>query len=209
MGRKVEISISYKILTMKNIALFASGSGSNAENIIKYFENHPEVRVDSVWSNKKTAFVLQRALNLGIESHYFTRFEFIETNKLLKELQKRQIDLIILAGFLWLVPPEFVEGFTIINIHPALLPSYGGKGMYGSFVHEAVLKNMEKESGITIHLVNKEYDKGDHLLQVRCPVFPGDSVDTLAARIHELEYKYFPVAIEDYLCPKTLQKIRY
>lgn len=188
---------------MKNIALFASGSGSNAENIIKYFENHPNIRVDSVWSNKKAAFVLQRALNLGVESHYFTRTEFIETDFLLKELQKRKIEMIVLAGFLWLVPPEFVEAFTIINIHPALLPSYGGKGMYGSFVHEAVLLSKEKESGITIHLVNKDYDKGDHLVQVRCPVLPDDSVDTLAARIHELEYKYFPKAIEEYLFPIT------
>jgi phosphoribosylglycinamide formyltransferase-1 len=190
---------------MKNIALFASGAGSNAENIIKYFKNHPEVRVDSVWSNKKTAFALQRALNLGVESHHFTRFEFIETNFLLKELQKRKIDLIVLAGFLWLVTPEFVEKFKIINIHPALLPAHGGKGMYGSFVHEAVLKNQEKESGITIHLVDKEYDKGAHLLQVKCPVFSTDSVETLAARIHELEYIYFPIAIEEYLCPKTPQ----
>ena len=188
---------------MKNIALFASGSGSNAENIIKYFENHPNIRVDSVWSNKKGAFVLQRALNLGVESHYFTRNEFIETDFLLKELQKRKIEMIVLAGFLWLVPPEFVETFTIINIHPALLPLYGGKGMYGSFVHEAVLQSKEKESGITIHLVNKDYDKGDHLVQVRCPVLPDDSVDTLSTRIHELEYKYFPKAIEEYLCPKT------
>ncbi len=188
---------------MKNIALFASGSGSNAENIIKYFENHPEIRVDSVWSNKSSAFVLQRALNLGVESHYFTRHEFIETDKLLNELQKRKIELIVLAGFLWLVPPEFVKVFPIINIHPALLPAYGGKGMYGSFVHEAVLQNKEEESGITIHMIDKEYDKGANLLQARCPVFPDDSVDTLAARIHELEYEYFPKAIEDYLCPKT------
>ncbi len=188
---------------MKNIALFASGSGSNAENIIKYFENHPNVRVDSVWSNKSGAFVLQRALNLGVESHYFTRKEFYETDKLMNELQKRKIELIVLAGFLLLVPPKFIEAFHIINIHPALLPSYGGKGMYGSFVHEAVLLNKEKESGITIHLVDKEYDKGANLLQARCPVFPDDSVDTLAARIHELEYQYFPKAIEEYLCPKS------
>ena len=203
MGRKVEISTSYKVLSMKNIALFASGSGSNAGNIIKYFENHPEIRVDSVWSNKSGAYVLQRAIHLGVESYHFTRQDFIETDKLLKELQKRKIDLIVLAGFLWLVPSDFIEAFPIINIHPALLPAYGGKGMYGSFVHEAVLQNKEKESGITIHLVDKEYDKGANLLQVRCPVFPDDSVDTLAARIHELEYQYFPKAIEEYLCAKT------
>ena len=104
-----------------------------------------------------------------------------------------------MAGFLWLVPPEFVDVFTIINIHPALLPAYGGKGMYGARVHEAIVINKEKESGITIHLVNKEYDKGEHLLQVKCPILPDETADTLAAKIHELEYQYFPRAIEDYL----------
>ncbi|MEI7526002.1 MAG: phosphoribosylglycinamide formyltransferase [Mariniphaga sp.] len=184
---------------MRNIAIFASGSGSNAENIIKYFKNHPEVRVDSVWSNKKEAFVLQRAKSLGVESHYFTREEYYGSDQMIRELQKRNVDLIVLAGFLWLVPPEFIDAFAIINIHPALLPYYGGKGMYGSKVHESVVNNKETESGITIHLVNKEYDKGEHLLQVKCPVFPEDSPDTLAARIHELEYQYFPSAIEEFL----------
>jgi phosphoribosylglycinamide formyltransferase 1 len=189
----------YNILHMKSIALFASGSGSNAENIIRYFKNHPNVKVDSVWSNKKDAFVLKRAQNLGVESRYFSREEFFGSDKLLRELQSRNVKVIVLAGFLWLVPPEFVDAFTIINIHPALLPGYGGKGMYGSFVHEEVVRNKEKESGITIHLVNKEYDKGEHLLQVKCPVFSEDTADTLATRIHELEYQYFPRAIEDFL----------
>lgn len=184
---------------MRNIAVFASGSGTNAENIILYFKNHPNVRIDSVWSNKKEAYVLQRAKNLGIESHYFTREEFRDPEKMLAELQRRNIKLVVLAGFLWLVPPEFIDTFTIINIHPALLPSYGGKGMYGSYVHESVVRNKEKESGITVHLVNKAYDEGAHLLQVKCPVFPDDTPDTLAARIHELEYKHFPKAIDDYL----------
>jgi len=184
---------------MRNIAIFASGSGSNAENIIKYFKNHLQIRIDSVWSNKKEAYALQRAQNLGIEAHFFTREEFVGSDKILKELLDRKIDLIVLAGFLWLVPPKFIDAFTIINIHPALLPNYGGKGMYGSFVHESVIQNKEKESGITIHLVNKEYDKGEHLLQQRCQVFPDDTPDTLAARIHKLEYQYFPIAIEQYL----------
>ena len=184
---------------MKNIAIFASGSGSNAENIIKYFKNHPRIRIDSVWSNKKDAYVLQRVENLGVEARYFTRAQFSGSDELIKELQNRNIDLIVLAGFLWLVPPQFVDAFTIINIHPALLPTYGGKGMYGSIVHESVVRNQETESGITIHLVNKEYDKGAHLLQVKCPVFPEDTPETLAARIHELEYKYFPRSIEDYI----------
>ena len=184
---------------MKRIAIFASGSGSNAENIIRYFQNHPNVRVDSVWSNKKEAYVLQRAQNLGVEATHFTRDQFVGSDHMITELKHRNIDLIVLAGFLWLVPPEFVDAFDIINIHPALLPTYGGKGMYGSFVHESVVRNQEKESGITIHLVNKEYDKGDHLLQVKCPVYSNDTPETLAARIHELEYRYFPQAIEDYL----------
>ncbi len=184
---------------MRNIAIFASGSGSNAENIIRYFKNHPDVRVDSVWSNKKEAFALVRARNLDIEAHYFTREEFQSGNQMIKELQNRKIDLIVLAGFLWLVPLEFIDAFPIINIHPALLPNYGGKGMYGARVHESVVANKDKESGITIHLVNKEYDKGEHLLQMRCPVHPGDTPDALATRIHELEYKYFPGAIEEFL----------
>lgn len=184
---------------MNNIVIFASGAGSNAENIIRHFKNHPNVRVDSVWSNKKDAYVLQRAQNLGVESRYFTRDEFLEADQMIKELQRRKVGLIVLAGFLWLVPPQFIDAFTIVNIHPALLPAYGGKGMFGSFVHEAVVRNQETESGITIHLVNKEYDKGDQLLQIKCPVFPDDTPDTLAGRIHELEYKYFPQSIEDFL----------
>jgi len=184
---------------MKNIAIFASGSGSNAENIIRYFKNHPNVRIDSVWSNKKEAYVLQRAQNLGVEARHFTREQFCGSDQMIAELRRRNVELVVLAGFLWLVPPEFVDAFAIINIHPALLPAYGGKGMYGAVVHETVVRNQEKESGITIHLVNKEYDKGEHLLQVKCPVFPDDTPESLATRIHELEYKYFPQAIEDYL----------
>jgi phosphoribosylglycinamide formyltransferase-1 len=184
---------------MKNIAIFASGSGSNAENIILYFKNHPKVRVDSVWSNKREAFALQRAQNLGVESRYFTREQFYGSDQMILELRRRDIGMVVLAGFLWLVPPEFIDAFPIINIHPALLPAYGGKGMYGSFVHESVILNQEKESGITIHLVNKEYDRGEHLLQVKCPVLGDDTADTLASRIHTLEYLYYPQAIEDYL----------
>ncbi len=184
---------------MRTIAIFASGSGSNAENIIRYFQSNPLVRIDSVWSNKKDAFVLERAKNLGVEANIFTRSVFSESNQLRDELIQRGVEVIILAGFLWLIPPAFIESFTLINIHPALLPKYGGKGMYGSFVHEAVIQNKEIESGITVHLVNKEFDKGEHLLQKTCPVYPDDSPETLAQRIHELEYAYFPAAIETYL----------
>jgi phosphoribosylglycinamide formyltransferase 1 len=199
MCSNILISNVCNLLTMINIAIFASGSGSNAENIIRYFQNHPTVRVDSVWSNRKEAFVLQRAQNLGVETRCFTRAEFYGSDQLIRELQQREVGLVVLAGFLWLVPPEFIDAFTIINIHPALLPKYGGKGMYGSFVHESVLRNMEKESGITIHLVNREYDKGETLLQVKCPVYEEDTPDTLASRIHNLEYQHFPSVIEEFL----------
>lgn len=184
---------------MRNIAIFASGSGSNAENIIRHFLNHPTIRVDSVWSNRRNAFVLERARNLGVESIYFSREEFQQEDKLCRELKLRNIELIVLAGFLWLVPDYLIKNFKIINIHPALLPAYGGRGMYGSFVHQAVIENKEKESGITIHLVNEVYDSGETLMQKRCPVFPEDTPETLAARVHKLEYEYFPKAIEDYL----------
>ncbi len=184
---------------MRNIAIFASGTGSNAENIIKYFLNHPTIRVDSVWSNRRNAYALERARNMGVESIYFTREEFQNEDKLARELRLRNIELIVLAGFLWLIPLHLIRKFKIINIHPALLPKYGGKGMYGSFVHQAVIDNKEKESGITIHLVNENYDSGETLLQKKCPVFPDDTPETLAARIHELEYQYFPKAIEEYM----------
>lgn len=184
---------------MKSLVIFASGSGTNAANIIQHFKNHPKIRVDSVWSNKKDAYVLQRAADLGIETLIFSRDEFKNPRELVAELQRRGTDLIVLAGFLWLVPPELIDAFTIINIHPALLPAYGGKGMYGSYVHESVIRNNEKESGITIHLVNKVYDEGEPILQVKCPVLPSDSPETLAARVHELEYEYFPRAIEEFL----------
>lgn len=184
---------------MSNIAIFASGSGTNAENIIRYFQNHATIRVDSVWSNRKDAFVLERARNLGIKTFYFSRESFIDPKRLMTDLQQRKIQLIVLAGFLWLVPPHLIRSFPILNIHPALLPMYGGKGMYGSKVHEAVIQNGDKESGITIHLVNEEYDRGEPLLQKKCPVYPYDTPETLAKRIHELEYEYFPGIIEDFL----------
>lgn len=184
---------------MRNIAIFASGSGSNAENIIRYFQNHPTIRVDSVWSNRQNAYALERALNLGVDAFHFNRDFLMDPNKLKTELQHRDIELIVLAGFLLLIPPHLIQSFKIINIHPALLPSYGGKGMYGSIVHEAVINNKEKESGITIHLVDEEYDRGEHLLQKKCPVLQDDTPDTLAARIHQLEYEFFPKTIEEFL----------
>lgn len=184
---------------MKKIAILASGSGTNAENIIRYFSGNGGIKVDSVWSNRKNAYVLERAKNRGVDCGYFTKEDFKESDTFLNELKSRNIDLIVLAGFLLLIPPLFIKEFPIINIHPALLPSYGGKGMYGHYVHDAVLKNKDNESGITIHLVNEEYDKGECLFQAKCPVLPSDSPESLAERIHKLEYEHFPKVIEEYL----------
>ncbi|MCE1198911.1 MAG: phosphoribosylglycinamide formyltransferase [Marinilabiliales bacterium] len=189
---------------MKKIAILASGSGTNAENIIRYFQGHPEVCIDSVWSNKPEAFVLKRALGLGVESRSFSRREFSETDLLLEEFQSRSIDLIVLAGFLLLVPPKYVRAFTVVNIHPALLPAYGGKGMYGEHVHQAVVAAGEKQSGITIHLVDEEYDHGRILFQATCEVLPGDTPEILAGKIHRLEMEHFPAVIGKLLAEQTL-----
>lgn len=183
-------------MEMKKIAILASGSGSNAENIIRFFSNHPSLRVDSVWSNKKEAFVLERAESLKVEAHYFTKYEFAETDQMLDEFGKRGIDLIVLAGFLLLLPSKFVRKFKVVNIHPALLPAYGGKGMYGSHVHEAVIANKETESGITIHLVDEVYDHGKILFQAKCAIGPQETPDSLAMKIHQLEMEHFPRIIE-------------
>lgn len=184
---------------MKNIAILASGSGTNAENIIKYFSNRNSAKVAIVLSNKRDAFVLERAAKLNIPSVFFDRDDFYNSDKVSGYLKKYNIDFIVLAGFLWLVPAAILEAFPgrVVNIHPALLPSYGGKGMYGEIVHKAVIENGEKESGITIHYVNEVYDNGDIIFQERCRVMPDDSPDSLAHRIHELEYKYFPQVIEN------------
>ncbi|MDE5423661.1 phosphoribosylglycinamide formyltransferase [Ancylomarina sp. DW003] len=186
---------------MKKIAIFASGSGSNAENIAHYFNSNSEVEVSLILSNKKNAFVLERAKKLNIPTRTFTRADFYETNSIVDFLQNSKIDLIVLAGFLWLVPDSLIEAYpnTIINIHPALLPNYGGKGMYGMHVHEAVIANKEKESGITIHLVNEKYDEGEIIQQAKCLINAEDTAEDLANKIHELEYEHFPRAVENYL----------
>ena len=181
---------------MKKIAILASGSGSNAENIIRFFQHHPNIQVDSVWSNKQDAFVLERAERLKIESHFFSRDEFVSTDKLFNEFKRREINLIVLAGFLLLLPQKFVREFLVVNIHPALLPSYGGKGMYGALVHNAIIANKERDSGITIHLVDEVYDHGKVLFQAKCAVEPQDTPETLAVKIHELEMEHFPRTIE-------------
>ncbi len=193
---------------MKKIAILASGSGSNAENIIRFFQNHPSIQVDSVWTNKSDAFVLERAENLNIEAHIFTKSELSASDQLLNEFKKRNIDLIVLAGFLLLLPPKFVRDFQVVNIHPALLPSYGGKGMFGSHVHEAVIANKEPESGITIHLVDEIYDHGKILFQAKCRIDPQDTPEILAGKIHELEMRYFPKTIEDLLLTGDLSELK-
>ena len=182
---------------MKRIAVFASGAGSNAEKIAEYFKNNPSVEISFVLSNKKEALVLEKAHRLGIRTVVFNRDEFYGSSKIVDLLVENHIDLVVLAGFLWLVPPLLVKAFDgkIVNIHPALLPKYGGKGMYGSRVHEAVVANGETESGITIHLVNESYDEGDVLLQVSCAVYANDTPDDVARKVHELEYEHYPKTI--------------
>ena len=183
---------------MKKVALFASGSGSNVQNISEYFATNPHVKINLILSNNPNAFVLERAKKLGIQTHVFTRDSFYNSHEIIKVLEKAQTDFIVLAGFLWLIPQYLIQAYPnkIINIHPALLPKYGGKGMYGSKVHEAVINNKEKESGITIHYVNEQYDEGSIIFQARCMVKPDDSPESVAKRIHELEYEYYPKIIE-------------
>lgn len=184
---------------MKRIAIFASGSGTNAQRIIEYFSSSKEIVVDSLWSNNDNAYALIRAEKLGVETITFDSDEFYRSNDILDRLYDHRIDMIVLAGFLWLVPRNLTELFTVINIHPALLPKYGGKGMYGTNVHKAVLTSKDKESGITIHQVNQDYDKGRIIFQAKCPVISGDTPETLASRIHELEYQHYPRVIEELL----------
>jgi phosphoribosylglycinamide formyltransferase-1 len=183
---------------MINLAIFASGSGTNAQQIIEHFKDSSNVSIKRIYCNRKDAFVLERAKSFSIPSTVFTREDFYHSPKVLGALQNEKIDYIILAGFLWLIPLGILQKFSnkIINIHPALLPKYGGKGMYGSFVHEAVIENMEKESGISIHFVNDRYDEGEIIFQAKCKIDKGDTPKTLAAKIHKLEHAHFPKVIE-------------
>jgi phosphoribosylglycinamide formyltransferase 1 len=184
---------------MRNIAIFASGAGTNAENLIRYFSNKNSAKVSLVLSNKRQAYVLKRAEALGVPFVFFDRNDFYITGKVSDYLTSYKIDFIVLAGFLWLVPEDVIETYVkrIINIHPALLPAYGGKGMYGEAVHRAVLDNHDPESGITVHYVNKLYDEGDIIFQARCKVDPDDTPESLATKVHALEYKYFPIITEN------------
>jgi len=183
---------------MLNIAIFASGGGSNAETIIQHLKGHDYLSVRLIISNRKSAGVLDRAKKHGIETLVIERQGFYENKNFTTKLAAAQIELIVLAGFLWLIPPYLVEAFPkrIINIHPALLPKYGGKGMYGHHVHQAVFDNKEKESGPTIHYVNEVYDEGNIILQARCEILPTDQPEDIAAKVLRLEHQVYPVAVE-------------
>ena len=190
----------------KNIIIFASGSGSNAQRLLEHFEHHPQIRVAALFSNNPKAYALKRAETFHVPALLFSRDEFYNSNNVLEQVRAFNPDLIVLAGFLWLVPQNLLQAFPdkIINIHPALLPKYGGKGMHGINVHTAVVQAGEAQSGITIHRVNEEYDKGEFLLQEYCPVHPGDTPEELAARVLQLEHKHLPEVVEKLLLEKQL-----
>lgn len=193
---------------MKNIALFASGNGTNVQQIAEYFQGNKEVNIDCVVVNKKNIYVIERAKNLNIPCFYFNREDFYQSDKVVNLMLERKIDYIILAGFLWLIPTNLLQAYNnkIVNIHPALLPKYGGKGMYGHHVHEAVVANKEKESGITIHYANEKYDSGDIIFQARCVVEEKDSADDVAAKIHLLEKEYYPKVVESVVTGKPINE---
>jgi phosphoribosylglycinamide formyltransferase-1 len=186
---------------MTKIAIFASGSGSNAENIIKYFANNETVSIELIVSNKEDAYVHQRAKNLGVESVTYSKNDFYNTDKVLECLLQKEVGFIVLAGFLLKIPENLLQAYPnkIINIHPALLPKFGGKGMYGDNVHKAVVEAGESESGITIHYVNENYDEGTVIFQAKCPVSVIDSYQDVAKKVHALEYTYFPLIIDKLL----------
>lgn len=182
------------------IAIFASGSGTNAEQIIMHFRNHASISVALILTNNPAAGVLQRAVNLGVKTKIFSRDEY-NSPVTLSILEEHQITHVVLAGFLWLVPVHFLRAYPnkIINIHPALLPKFGGKGMYGMKVHELVRQRNEKETGITIHLVNEKYDEGTILFQGKCEVSATDSPSDIANKVHQLEYNCYPSVIENWI----------
>jgi len=186
---------------MKKIAIFASGSGTNAENLITFFSDNNDVEITCVFCNKAGAGVFDRAKKLNTPTFLFSRDDFYYSSVVKDLLLSQNVDYIILAGFLWLIPNVLITEYKnkIINIHPSLLPKYGGKGMYGMKVHSAVIENKEVESGITIHLVNEKYDDGEILFQAKCSINYGDTPDDLAAKIHDLEYEHFPKVVSEFL----------
>lgn len=199
--KKVMKALFGKKQSKKRIAIFASGTGSNAQKIIDHFRNSKFVSIDLIVSNKKDAGVLSIARKENIPTIILDKQRFHSGDHYIPSIRSRNIDLIVLAGFLWKMPNEFVEAYPqkIINIHPALLPKFGGKGMYGHFVHEAVIQAGEKESGITIHFVDEHYDHGDAIYQAKVDIETTDTPDTLAQKVQSLEHRYFPVTIENIL----------
>lgn len=183
---------------MKKIVVFASGAGSNAAKIIRYFHHHNTIRVALIVCNKPGAGVIKIAEKGKTPVLLIEKEKFFHGDAYIKELQQLGVDLIVLAGFLWKIPPAFIKAFPgrIINIHPALLPKYGGKGMYGRFVHQAVIDNKETESGITIHYVDEVYDHGKIIFQATCPVEANDTASSLAEHIAILEHEHYPKVIE-------------
>lgn len=187
---------------MKRVAVFASGSGTNFQQICEYFnQKNNDIKIELLIVNKKNAYVLERAKQLNVKSVYFNREDFYSSDKVVECLKENQIDFIVLAGFLWLIPDNILKEYPnkIINIHPALLPKYGGKGMHGHHVHEAVIAAKEQESGITIHYVNEKYDEGNIIFQAKCSITPEDTADSLAEKIHLLEKEHFPKVIDNLL----------
>ena len=186
---------------MRNIAIFGSGSGTNAENIINFFSRGDSICVAVVLSNKKEAGIHARAQKFGVPSLYFSPAEFREGTLIVEILAGYQVDFIVLAGFLPLVSPVIIDAFPnrIINIHPALLPKFGGKGMYGHYVHEAVVAAKETQTGITVHYVNERYDEGAVIFQAVCEVLPDDTAEDVEKKVHALEYAYYPRVIEQLL----------
>ncbi len=183
----------------KKLAVFASGNGSNAEAIFEYFKHNADIEVSLLLSNKTDAFVIQRAQLHGIPVEVVTRDQFYHSDKVVALLKRKAIDLVVLAGFLWLLPGSLVKAYggKIINLHPALLPKFGGKGMFGIHVHQAVLNAGEKETGITIHYVNENYDEGKIILQERCKIERDDKPEDIAKKVQQLEHRYYPKVIAD------------
>jgi len=190
---------------MQQIAIFASGAGSNAQKIIEYFKGHNRIKVALVVCNKPGAGVISIAERSAIPVLLIEKEKFFRSNVYTNALKDRGINFIVLAGFLWKIPATLIQAFPgkIINIHPALLPNYGGKGMYGEIVHEAVIANKEKESGITIHYVDEQYDHGDIIFQARCDIIESDTAHTLAQKIHQLEHKHYPGVVEEVVIKST------
>lgn len=193
----------------KGIVIFASGKGRNAGNIIRHFKSSAEIHILGLLANNPDAEVVQKARQFEIPVKVFNKKEFYETDEVLNFLKKKNPDLIVLSGFLWLVPEKIIRAFPrrIINIHPALLPKFGGKGMFGSNVHQQVIASGEKESGITIHYVDESYDAGDVIFQKKCRVDTADTPELLAAKVHALEIKYFPLVIESLLLKKNMESL--